>query len=47
VRADLFLGHGDLADELAGRLQSPLDLRVLWPKRWSTPSAEWVKVSRG
>ena len=46
IRADLFLGHGDLADELAGRLQSPLDLRVLWPKRWSAPSPEWMKVSR-
>lgn len=45
VRADLFLGHGDLADELAGRLQSPLDLRVLWPKRWSAPSPEWMRVS--
>ena len=47
VRADLFLGHGDLADELAGRLQSPLDLRVLWPKRWQAPSPEWMRVSRG
>jgi membrane-bound lytic murein transglycosylase A len=46
VRADLFLGHGDLADELAGRLQSPLDLRILWPKRWTTPSPEWMRVDR-
>ncbi|MFC3914755.1 murein transglycosylase A [Pseudaeromonas sharmana] len=42
IRADLFLGHGDLADELAGRLQSPLDLHVLWPKGWPVPNPEWV-----
>lgn len=47
VRADLFLGHGDLADELAGRLQSPLDLRVLWPKNWLAPNQDWVRISRG
>ena len=44
VRADLFLGHGDLADELAGRLQSPLDVRILWPKQWRAPSQEWIRT---
>ncbi len=44
IRADLFLGHGDLADELAGRLQSPLELQVLWPKGWPLPNPEWVPV---
>lgn len=43
VRADLFLGHGDLADELAGRLQSPLELRVLWPKTLPVPDRTWQK----
>ena len=45
VRADLFLGHSPLADELAGRLQSPLDVRILWPKHLPAPDPEWVRVS--
>ena len=46
IRADLFVGHGDLADELAGLLQSPLDIEVLWPKGWSAPDPEWVPASQ-
>ena len=33
VRADYFVGWGDEAGELAGRLKQPLRLWVLWPKR--------------
>jgi len=33
VRADYFVGWGDEAGELAGRLKQPLKLWVLWPKR--------------
>ncbi len=33
VRADYFVGWGDQAGELAGRLKQPLRLWVLWPKR--------------
>ena len=32
VRADYFVGSGDAAGELAGRLKQPLQLWVLWPK---------------
>ena len=32
VRADYFVGWGDEAGELAGRLKQPLRLWVLWPK---------------
>ena len=32
VRADYFVGWGDDAAELAGRLKQPLRLWVLWPK---------------
>ena len=47
VRADLFLGHGPLADELAGLLQSPLDVRILWPKHLPAPDPEWVRATSG
>lgn len=33
VRADYFAGTGEQAGELAGRLNQPLHLWVLWPKR--------------
>ena len=32
VRADLFVGQGEGAGELAGRLKQPLRLWALWPK---------------
>ena len=32
VRADYFVGWGDAAGELAGRLKQPLQLWVLWPR---------------
>jgi membrane-bound lytic murein transglycosylase A len=32
VRADYFVGWGDAAGEIAGRLKQPLALWVLWPK---------------
>lgn len=32
VRADFFVGSGDAAGEIAGRLKQPLRLWVLWPK---------------
>jgi membrane-bound lytic murein transglycosylase A len=32
VRADYFVGSGDAAGEIAGRLKQPLQMWVLWPK---------------
>jgi membrane-bound lytic murein transglycosylase A len=32
VRADYFVGNGEAAGEVAGRLKQPLQLWVLWPK---------------
>jgi membrane-bound lytic murein transglycosylase A len=32
VRADYFVGSGEAAGEVAGRLRQPLQLWVLWPK---------------
>jgi membrane-bound lytic murein transglycosylase A len=32
VRADYFVGWGDAAGEIAGRLKQPLALWVLWPR---------------
>lgn len=33
LRADFFVGWGEQAGELAGRLKQPLRLWVLWPKQ--------------
>jgi len=38
VRADLFLGPGRDAEELAGRLKQPLRLWLLWPKGAPAPT---------
>jgi membrane-bound lytic murein transglycosylase A len=32
VRADYFVGWGDAAADVAGRLKQPLRLWVLWPR---------------
>ena len=32
IRADMFLGFGDYAREIAGRLKAPLKLWILLPK---------------
>lgn len=32
VRADYFVGGGNQAGELAGRLKQPLQMWILWPK---------------
>jgi membrane-bound lytic murein transglycosylase A len=37
VRADLFLGPGEAAEQTAGRTKQPLRLWLLWPKRLPPP----------
>ena len=40
VRADLFLGPGREAEQIAGRMKQPLRLWLLWPKDAPPPPAE-------